>query len=204
MRRAVPLIVCIVCMPAVAGCIFPYCVYPKLDYTPSAKLDAPVDDVRAFRVDITTETSVGFGGGGVQRLTQIPVTNTEDVSAQIKPSVSYGFVVIGVALNHITHTSYSMAVRVYRPGFELAEIKPWQRVQRLAWKAAPDLDAQENALDNLFPTFSLERGSKDAAHRDAMLFGAAEYERLAATASAPEQQERLARKAQELRDRANE
>jgi hypothetical protein len=52
----------------------------------------------------------------------------------------------------------------------------------MAWNPAPGLDAQERALDALLPPKRLEPGSTSAAHREALLFGAAEYERLEATA----------------------
>jgi hypothetical protein len=115
----------VVCAPCICGCMVPYCAYPALDYTPPVKIDAPSAQVRAFRVDISKPTgdmSV-FRGPIYESLSEIPVTNTDEVPAQIKPSVSYGFIVNGVALNYLTHTSYSVGMRVYRPGYELVEIR---------------------------------------------------------------------------------
>jgi hypothetical protein len=170
------------------------------------KLDSATGEVRAFRIDITKPTAdmSVFVGPVYERLSEIPATNTDEIPAQIKPSVTYGFVVIGIALNYLTHTSHSMALRLYRPGYELVEVKPWERVNRVAWKSAPDLEVQEKTLDTLLPLGRLEPGSKSAAHRDALLFGAAEYERLAATAQAEDQRTRLTSKAGKLRERANE
>src|SRR5262249_58277190 len=57
MPRAMLRALWLFCLPCVGGCILPYCAYPRLDYTPSAKLDAPPGEVRAFRVDITRPTA---------------------------------------------------------------------------------------------------------------------------------------------------
>jgi hypothetical protein len=206
MQRTALLTACLLCLPYAAGCILPYCAYPKLDYTPPVELGTQAGDVRAFRIDITKPTAdmSVFVGPVYERLTELPVTNTDEVAAQLKPSVTYGFVVIGIALNYLTHTSHSVALRVYRPGFELVEIQSWGRAHRVAWNPAPDLDAQEKALDTLLPVCRLEAGSKAVPHRDALLFGATEYERLAPMASSAEQRQRLRDKADRLRDRAKE
>lgn len=205
MRRIALLTARLFCLPFLSGCILPYCAYPKIDYTPAVSLDAKSSEVRAFRVDITKPTAdlSVFVGPVYERLSEIPVTNTDEVPTQVKPSVSYGFVVIGIALNYLTHTSRSLAVRLYRPGFELVEISSWERVHRVAWKASADLEAQEKTLDGLFRVGRLESGSTAERHKDALLFGAAEYDRLAGAASSPEQRERLVEKATKLRDLAN-
>ncbi|MCH8043983.1 MAG: hypothetical protein IID44_09730 [Planctomycetes bacterium] len=211
MQRASLLTVCLLCLPCFGGCIFPYSAYPTLDYTPAVKLGTQPGEVRAFRVDITKmvcDVGVTFSSRpdvpGDQRLREIPVTNTDEVAAQVKPSVTFGLVIIGGALNFLTHTSHSVAVRLYRPGFELAELKSWERVNRIAWQPAADLDAREKVLDTLLPLDQLEAGSEAATHRDALLFGAGEYDRLAAVAPSPEQRGRLREKAGHLRKRAKE
>ncbi len=206
MRRTTRLVTCLLCLSSLTGCLLPYCAYPTLDYTPAVKLDARRGEVRVFRVDInkpTADMSV-FDGPVYERFTELPVSNTDEAPAQVKPSASYGFVVIGIALNYFTHTSHSLALRVYRPGYELVEIKSWEKVNRVIWKPSPDLDAQEKALDGLFPLDRLEAGSKSSAQRDAIDYGASEYERLATTAHTPDQRARLAEKAVEFRNRAKE
>ena len=205
MRRAI-LSAFVLCSLCFGGCMFPYCAYPALDYTPQVKIDAPPAQVRAFRVDISKPTGDMslFRGPIFEYLSEIPVTNTDEIPAQIRPSVSYGFVVIGVALNYLTHTSYSVALRVYRPGYELVEIRSWEQVNRVVWKAVSDIDAQEKALDGLFIPDRLERGSKWVAHRAALTFGAGEYDRLAGAAESVEQRARLAKKAATLRERAEQ
>jgi hypothetical protein len=190
---------------AMGGCIFPYCVYPKLSYTPSLKLDQPAGDVRAFRVDLGIETGdVWYGDGHLESLAEIPVTNADEVPAQLKPSVTTRWAMIGIALNYVTYNDYSVALRLYRPGYELTEVKSWQLTNRVAWKPATEIATQEAALDALLPIARLEGGSKTEAHREALLFGASEYERLAAAAVSIEQAENLGAKAKKLRERAEE
>lgn len=204
MRRTILLAGHLLCLFSLGGCIFPYCAYPTLDWTPRVKLDTSPSEVHAFRVDIIKATAdLGvFVEPGDESLSAIPVASTDEVPAQVKASVSYGFVVIGFALNFLTHTSHSVALRVYRPGYELVEIRSWERVNRVAWKPAGDLGAQEKAIDRLLPLDRLEAGSRSPAHREAILFGAAEYERLASVAQSQDDQARLATKAGKMRTRA--
>jgi hypothetical protein len=190
-----------------SGCIVPYCAYPTLGYTPSVKVGPEPNTVHAFRVDSTRlGADIGvfnFGDhDGDERFTDVPVTNTDEVSAQLKPSVSYGLVVIGIALNYLTHTSHSIALRLYRPGHELIEVRSWERAERVAWRAAPDLASQEKALDDLMGARNLEPGSASPAHKKALLFGASEYERLAAVAQDKKDRNRLMEQADFLRNLA--
>ena len=41
MRRTLLLVVCSLGSSLLTGCVFPYCAYPKLDYTPAVRLSAP-------------------------------------------------------------------------------------------------------------------------------------------------------------------
>jgi hypothetical protein len=191
-------------LPFMSGCIFPYCAYPTLGYTPNVAVGPETSTVHAFRVDSTREgADLGVFDfekyGGDERFTEVPVTNTDEVPAQLKPAVSYGFVVFGVALNFLTHTSHSIALRLYRPGYEVVEIRSWELAQRVVWRPAPDLAAQEKALDDLMGARRLEPGSAAPAHKKALLFGAAEYERLAAVAQDKKASNRLMEQAALLR-----
>ena len=205
MRRVYPLTVILLVIPFMGGCVFPYCAYPTLDYIPSVKLESPSSDVHAIRIDIykpTADLSV-FDGPIYERLSKIEATSTDEIPAQLKPSFSHGLVVIGIAVNFLTHTSHSVAIRLYRPGYEVVEVKTWERVNRVVWKVALDLEAQEKAVDTLLPFGCLELGSKSPAHRDALFFGAAEYERLAANEPLKDHRTRLTKKADHLRKLAN-
>jgi hypothetical protein len=136
-RQVFPLAAIMLILPFMGGCLFPYC-YPTLAYASGVKLDSPSSEVHAFRIDITKPTAdMTVGDPVYECLSEVPATNTDEIPAQIKPSMSYGFVVIGIALNYLIHTSHSVALRLYRPGYELVEVKSWERVNRVVWKSVP-------------------------------------------------------------------
>ncbi|MBI3864080.1 MAG: hypothetical protein HY290_19530 [Planctomycetia bacterium] len=187
------------CLPLLSGCVLPWCAYPTVSYTPRVNF-ANAGNVHAFRVDFTNATgdvSVFAPGPGTGRLSRV-TGNRDAVSAQIKPAVSYGFVVIGVALNYLTFTDHTMAVRLYRPGFELVEIKSWESGREVAWTSAADLAAQEKALDNLFD--QLDPDCKLRTHTECLEFGASEFERLSREAASAGDSQRLDAKARTLRE----
>jgi hypothetical protein len=129
------------------------------------------------------------------------VDGADTVPAQIKSSVSYGFVVIGVALNYLTYTDHTMALRLYRPGFDLVEIKSWESAREVIWTPAADLAAQEQALDNLFS--QLDRKCKLSTYAECLEFGASEYERLSREVVSERDSQRLDAKACALGDMAS-
>lgn len=192
MQRPIPL-ACLMCLPLLGGCIFPY-VGPSLEYTPRVALEAPRDEVRAFRVDIaTSQYKPGLWGississeSTTERLSEVSISHRDEVPGQVKASVQYGIVAIG-PLTFRTREGASVALRLYRPGYELVEIRSWEGTNRVAWKPTADLLEQEKALDRLFAGVSSatgfgciqDKGSVSAAHHKALLFGASEYERLA-------------------------
>lgn len=206
------------CVPFLGGCI-PY-VAPSLDYTPRVKLEAPRDEVRAFRVDITTNKYDVLLSGTLtkangERLSEVPISARDEVPGQVKGSITTGIVVLGVALNYHVQDSESVALRLYRPGYELVEVKSWQRTNRVEWRPAADLLAGEKAVDRLFGgrqggddaeagrfLRSPDVGSASPAHRDALLFGASEYERLSRLVASTQQREGLAAKAKAMRNLA--
>jgi hypothetical protein len=207
--RTVVLSLCAALLACLPGCLVPV-AYPSFTHVPSVELGKDYDRVYAFRVDVT-EKQVDLGESQCDMLTRIPLS-TDSTPAQSEIAISHGVFVIGVALNYPILTSHSVAVRLYRPGYELIEVKPGDKVDRADWKAAPGLASQEKALDALCrrieaqkeEIFMLEPGSAAAAHKGVLLFGASEYDRLAALASAsdPAKEEvraRLAGKAQALR-----
>jgi hypothetical protein len=207
-RRWALLLTSLLLVPLLGGCVFPYCAYPTLSHTPDVALGPEATGVRAFRVDIRKAGAdlSPFDGPEFTSLAELPVTLTNEVPSQTKPSVSYGLVVIGVALNYITHTSHDLALRLYRPGYATIEVKSWDRVNQVAWSRVTSLTEQEKAVGDLFPHGQeLAAGSVSAEHRQVLLFGAAEYERLAASAEAEggdEGRQRLLEKARDLRDLA--
>jgi hypothetical protein len=207
MKRLLLLATCLLCLPFLGGCVCPYCAYPTFAYTPSIKLETNSGDVHAFRVDLTRFTAdlgVFDDGPWHERLLEIPLTNPDEVPSQLKPSLTYGFAVNAVALSYLTYTEHAVALRVYRPGYELVQIRSWQQANRISWTRVPDLEGQEKVLDTLFPPCLLVAGSESTAHCAALLFGASEYERLAALAQSDHQRVHLSAKATRLRDRAKD
>ena len=120
----------------------------------------------------------------------------------MKASVQYGIVVIGVLTLRVRESA-SVVVRLYRPGYDLVEIGPWEGTNRVEWKPTADLLAQKNAIDTLFPG-KQEAGSTSKTHREALLFGASEYERLAQLPCSDEKRETLAKSAKDMRTLAAE
>jgi len=212
MQRNLALTGCLLCLPFLGGC-FPYYAFPAVDYTPSVRVTAPAGEVRAFRADVTGKGVLTFGGFidvPPERLwkldettslclAELPLTDAEKVPAQVKPSMSYGYAIPILVVNALIHTRHSLALRLYRRGYELVEIDSWGSVKEVEWKPAGDLEDQVTALDRLLTGYQ-ETGPLSPAHRDALLFGAAEYERLAEEAQTTEQQRRLLYQANDLRE----
>jgi len=200
---------CVVCLPCVSGCVIPY-AYPKLDFTQALQLDVPLEEVRVFRVDVAQ--SKGPAPAAIyarERLAEVPVAETGKVATQIKPSLPVGVYLLMGALNYDYRSSASLALRAYRPGFELVEIDSMEQVEQIVWIPAYDLAAQEWALDSLLPLemdqdagshVTQEVGTCSTAHREALLFGAAEYARLAMIAESHDEQTKLQEKAGKLRE----
>jgi hypothetical protein len=197
--RTIYLIATVVVTLPSLGCLVPY-AYPTLDCTQHVKLDCPPGEVHAFRVDVTG-TVADLQRDGVACLTEIPVTQTEEVPAQLKPAVTYGYYVFGVAVNFPVETNHSVVLRLYRPGYQLVEIQSWETVDAIAWKPAADWVARREAIEALVR--SAGPGSLSPANRAALLFAASEYERLATTAPEGKGISHLAYQARELRGRAD-
>jgi hypothetical protein len=193
----------------------PY-VYPKLEFTQPVKLSERAREVHAFRVDCS-RLHVDVGEIVTECLSEKPISSVNEAPPQIKPSVTYGFAVLGFALNYLVQKDHTVAVRLYRPGYALVEVKPREHVDQINWTPATDLASQEEALDRLLPpkdensrkyssypsSRQLRSGSTSSAHRTALLFGASEYDRLAESASQSDKV-RLKAKASELRRLASE
>jgi hypothetical protein len=205
MRRFLRLTLCLLCLPCLNGCL---CyVYPQLDYTPSLSLDPQWNDVLVFRAETTTENVLGFlalyepcyNEGNFEHLSEhlveVQRTDTNRVPAQIQPSVSTGLLIPFVVVNLFCHTSHSMKLLLYRPGFDLVEIPAWEEAGHIVWKPAADLDAQEKTLDWL--AWHITRDI--SGQREALLL-AVEYERLAAQSQDQDQQWRLQSEARRLRE----
>ena len=219
MARALRLlIVCsmgLICLPS-AGCLHVPFYVPEFSSVPAVNpgCDTGVnslsnrwpskDNLHAFRVDVTQTMELKEGGGPNYtvrgenfekfELTQIEPSSGKTPS-QFAVSAASGWCYVGFWNYCSSYTSHSIAVRLYRPGYETIELKPGQPASALHWHEAAGLAAQEKAVDELLGVSPLERidaksslqqrrlesGTKSAAHREALLFAAREYERLAGT-----------------------
>lgn len=197
------LTICWITSLVLSGCgNLPKFVYPTLDYTPSVALSVPVDEVRAFRVDVEhcmTERKYF----GTNTFTEIQPTKAGTVPGQLTSGWTSQSGFFG-ALKNIDSTSHTVAVRLYRPGYELVEIPSWQIGRDVVWKPAKTLQQQEAALEALMPMQQLHRVNKSLAHQNALLFGATEWDRLAAKAEVQSDKERWQWNATELRRLARE
>jgi hypothetical protein len=176
-------------------------------------LGKDVDPVYAFRVD-STRHYVDIGGTDTCTITQVPLLGQNWSPPETRASLTYGYFVFGVAVNFPVFTSHSVAVRLYRPGYELVEIDSWEVPGKVNWQRAPGLEDQERTLDHLFSMEGKARnrhigkellpGSASADHGAALEFGASEYELLVTTGLfaepiSAEVRARLIQKAEKLR-----
>jgi hypothetical protein len=215
-------------LASLAGCFIPIPYgYPHVSYIPPAKVGGPPDEVHAFRVDINADHScVDFCQGDRYTFRQVAVLPGGRTPAQTRVSCDYGFWWNCVALSYHKHLSHTARLRCYRPGYQTVELQPWGPGHEVVGKRAGDLAAQEQAVDDLVTTpglglcadivmrqwrehwrvNQLSPGSSSAGHREALLFAAAEYDRLGLLAPAgdgdDEARVRLADKARHLRDLA--
>jgi hypothetical protein len=208
-----------------AGCVpFGY-AYPSLSATPSVEVGKRDEEVRVFRVDVAdVRGCIEFDGPDRYVFRPVPVSDRGRVPAQLQVAVDYGWIWNCIALIFNQHTAHSVRVRVYRPGFQTVEVKPWQTEGKVAWVAAPDAVSREQAVDDLISAVATDRralhsykgeiplpnsaffrslapGSSCAGHREALLFAAAEYESLIRPGE-ESRNARLTEKAQALRELA--
>ena len=210
-----------------AGCVqFPY-AYPNVMHVPAVQLAPGPDQVHAFRVEASGK-AVNLGERTEEYLlSRVAVENKMRVPSQTDVALECGVYVADAAFNYPTHTS-ALLLRLYRPGYELAEIRAGAAAE-VKRKPAQNPVTQEQAIDDLLtvPALSyqttfgradrhaqqsvrqwtpahLPPGSRSAPHHDALLFVASEYERLAAAGGPEESVSRLRKKAAVVRARAAE
>jgi hypothetical protein len=187
MRRA--LLITALFLP---GCLLPYAA-PSVSYVPPFDLECPAGEVRVFRVNITRERA-DIGQNELCELKEVGADGINKTPGQTGVSVNRGIYVFSPALSYPVSTSHTIAVRLYRPGFEAVELNSWDPPGKIIWKPAMTAAVQEMALDDLFdldkkPAVgegavmvhrTLQPGTTSTAHRTALRFGAGEYARLAA------------------------
>lgn len=192
---------------ALVGCVqLPYCL-PEINYAPPIDANCKSDEVYAFRVDVTQRTEIKEGIDAVagkvveyQLLTRVHPSADGTTPSQFGFTCASGWRYVGFYNFTSASTEHGITMRFYRPGYETISVKPGEGTTELQWRKAPDLDSQVRAIEELLRGTSpreapkvtakqvLEPGTKSAAHRDALLFGAKEYERLARDLTEPEEQ----------------
>lgn len=208
MRRL--LLAAALCLP---GCL--QYVVPTVSYVPPYDLECPAGEVHVFRVNVARERYDRACNldNDLCELAEVGPEGINKTPGQTKLGCTHGVSVW--SLGSAT-TSHTIAVRIYRPGYETVEINSWDPPGKLIWKPALTAAVQEMALDDLFDLGDkkpaegtamvhreLQPGSKSPAHREALRFGAAEYAHLAGQvtgkdASQRELRDRLVEKARKL------
>jgi hypothetical protein len=196
--------------------VVPY-AYPKVSWTPSLIVGPNAEEVRAFRVDVTGDI-VDIMESDQFTLASVTPISGEREPAQVRLSLEYG---IYTSLRQLqpfpVHHRHSTLLRLYRPAYQLVEVKSFEFPRNINWIAAPDLMAQEKALDDLLSVPSIEAYGRDAfsdhsawsedvqrnpallpgavsaKHKEALLFVASEYDRLALLAPTESEQDRQVR-----------
>ncbi len=183
-----------------AGCIPIFWAYPTVSYVPGLELRDAAPEVFTVRVDIEDyRPNTIMLGGPSDRYVLRPVTIAPSgrVGSQAKLSLDHfnGKLVYGI-LPLVRHKSHTVCVRLYRPGYDLVEVRSLEWVGPICWRAASDLASRERAVDDLLATHAT-RGSDQCGspeeqlilglvsgravpeHQQVLLFAATEYEKLA-------------------------
>jgi hypothetical protein len=199
------------------GCMLPY-AYPNLAYVPGCDFGTQATDCHVFRVDVSVHED-DVGEEGQYSIVEVERRSDGTIPPQLRLSIDRGYYVLGGATNFNVGWLHATRVRLYRPGYQLIELAPWESTDRLAWKPAKDWAEQEKAIDELVrrPAVSasesaLRRKDREELHprgtptgwdviasKDATVLAAAEYDRVAALAPTAEDITRLQAKARELR-----
>ena len=106
-------------------------------------------------------------------VTSLPVSTDSHLTSHTTVSVE-GFVGTLGPLCYGSGWKHYSGIVLYRPGYDLVLIEPWERRKTIDWKPAVSIAAQVKAVDDLASPSPFSR-----AQRRENLFVADEYERLA-------------------------
>jgi hypothetical protein len=190
-----------------AGCLIPY-AYPKLSHTPSCDLKEQANDVHAFRVDVVSAKDL-MTERADYTLAEIKPLPDGSIPSQTRVTLEHGLGVI-LKLGEI----HAMRVRLYRPGYKLVELESWDSQDKISWIPAENWESQELAVDTLVSCPMLRHPTVPGPSRphetlqppttpeakQALVFAAGEYERVAKLAPTAEEANRIRAKAQKLVD----
>lgn len=225
-------------LPSAGGCLLPVCE-PVVSETRGIGLGAdPAEyaDVHAFRLNITTVHQDGEAAREFYRLSELspvydpasPAGKPAYIPAQRLKAWTSGYSYWLPFFQGRHEEIPSVALRVYRPGYELIVVDADTDVAVMAWTPVNDFRGAVTALDRLFlftgsaspmstrqrslaeqTDQKLQTGSAAPEHRQALLFGASEYDRLALigqqwTSTNGQLLQQLREKAEKLRALANQ
>jgi hypothetical protein len=201
----------------VSGCVVPFYAYPTASFVPPVSVSAPLSEVHAFRVDCTRETGTAWDyltpagtdyDAKYKRLTEVPISKDGRISPLFMGAIASGRYVSGIGVEYTGHTTHTVSLVLYRPGFELVTIHGWEMLPTVNWRPCKDMRAQVKVLDELFPATEVCLGEESPEQQHALTFGLSEYGRLASLARQQdavnlELATAIEVKAQELRERVN-
>ncbi len=212
-----------------AGCMPLGYAYPTVSYVAPFRVQAPRDEVHAFRVDVVDDdNSTETHERDRYVLQPLPLHRDGSCDPQMKVAVDYGWILNSFALYYEGRTHHTMLVRLYRPGYQTIEIESWQKDMKVKWVEASALDEREQAIDDLISTWNttpariqnrvartgfvpprdplvfhyLAGGSASDEHRRTLQFAAKEYERLLNETHDDDMHARLETKVKALRQLA--
>ncbi len=173
----------VVCLIALAGCLFVPVGYPTWSRTPEVAVNAPADQVVAVlvrrRSDATNIT--------------VPNEKKEEIISLLNPDrlcrlearneMTWDCAVAGFifVMPILFASSSTVELRLYRPGYETVIVPSWAKVEQIVWRPAPDVPGQMQALERMNVKESeLPRDQQQLY----CLFLSREFERLAGAAAA--------------------
>ena len=138
---------------------------------------APGTQVRAFRIDVEHgDPETGFPGASLSasegnhadnwQLAAVAIPEDGRIPAKTfvtwhrRKAFEHWKRASGDPLSDRLRHEPDTRLRLYRPGFETIEIRPWHKTDRLRWMPATDLAAREKAIDDLLCTTDTE-GSRE-------------------------------------------
>jgi len=136
-------------LPQCTGCL--YYAYPTLSHTPELAVDNKDGSVHAFRDDIDRTERKPLAPATQYTLTSIALDARGLVPSQLELAPATGVLnPLGIVEGgQHERSTYTIFVRLYKPGFRTMEVKSWEKSRVLQWFPAPDLLAQEKAIDDL-------------------------------------------------------
>ncbi|MSQ94894.1 MAG: hypothetical protein EXR98_10120 [Gemmataceae bacterium] len=136
-------------LPNCTGCL--YYAYPSITQTPELTVKNDDGGAHAFRVEIDRTERKPEPPSTEYTLMRIPMDRRGVIPSQLEVAPTTGVLNPLGWVDGQPHerSQFSLLVRAYRPGFQMIEVKAWEKSRELQWTPAPDLLAQEKAIDDL-------------------------------------------------------